>query len=135
MAVRESRGLSLAAGASLLAAVTLAAAAGCAQQEGPPPGSALESAGVDTGRDYAVTLSTHCGIDVTEFGGRWWKAERPVGDPGARPDPSDPSVMRYDGEISGKMRLLSTEKLQFTADTGDLVVRFDPTAESPEICK
>ena len=108
--MRDSRGLSLAATASLLAAVTLAAA-GCARQEGPS-GPAPAPAGTEADRDYAVTLSTHCGIDVTEFGGRRWKTERPVADPGARPDPNAPSVMRYHGEVTGTMRLLSSEKLQ-----------------------
>ncbi|MEW2385655.1 hypothetical protein AB0873_26685 [Micromonospora sp. NPDC047707] len=132
MAVRDSRDVALAA-ASLLTALTMAAA-GCAERKGASE-PAPAPADAETGRDYAVTLSTHCGIDVTEFRGRRWKAEHPVDDPGARPDPNDPTVMRYDGQISGTMRLLTTETLRFTSDTGDLVVTFRPTTEAPAICQ
>jgi hypothetical protein len=123
---------------------------------------AVAQIAVEVGRDYPVELHTHCGITVTEFGGRRWKADRPVatsGPGGARTDGAGTGGARTDGAgpggtgtggagtggdkagrvglgpvISGVMRLLDTDTLRFTAADTGLVVLFRPTRESPPAC-
>jgi hypothetical protein len=130
-----------------------AGADGGAERGGAERGGAVAQIAVEVGRDYPVELHTHCGIAVTEFGGRRWKAERPVAGsgPGARVDagtggagPAGTGGVRVDGDkpgragfgpvVSGVMRLLDTDTLRFTAADTGLVVLYRPTRESPPAC-
>jgi hypothetical protein len=76
---------------------------------------------IEVGRDYPVELSTHCGLTVTEFAGRRWKAERSGG-------------MTQGPVTPGIMRLLDVDTLRFTAADTGLVVVFRPTVEPPPAC-
>lgn len=82
---------------------------------GPPCG-----AGARVGTDYDYVLWTHCGIQVAVFNGRLWLAVSP------------PSPERYSNETEGVMRLLSSDRAQFQADS--LVAQFTvmpPNVEPP----
>jgi hypothetical protein len=79
----------------------------------------------EIGHDYTVRLYSQCGIEVAQFAGRRWKAERSIG---------SPVEVSGDNSTPGVVRLLDADTLLFTASGRDLVVVFRATTEPPRAC-
>ncbi|WP_157440327.1 hypothetical protein [Actinokineospora inagensis] len=75
------------------------------------------------GETYDYELYTHCGIEFTNFGGRWWRAVNPV--------PPAP----YSGAqntTSGRMTLVEADLARFTWAAGS--ADFTPHPGLPRPC-
>ncbi|HWH00905.1 MAG TPA: hypothetical protein VNV66_16685 [Pilimelia sp.] len=95
----------------------------------------------EQGVPYPFDLYTHCGINVTRFGGRWWQAERPAKEPSPLAGPE--GVVSYTGYTAGAMTLVAPERARFVVDerryavTGSAVVYFRPLPRNrqPQVCQ
>lgn len=86
----------------------------------PPPSSQYRTGPADpqVGVGYPFDLYTHCGIDFTRFGGRYWQAAAPLPEPSPLPDAQ--GVTTYTGYVSGVMTLVDQQTARFVVTDGSV---------------
>jgi hypothetical protein len=95
---------------------------------GPEGGVSAEP----TGTPYPYDLYVHCGVQYTQFRGRWWHATPEKIAPPILPD--EHGMYVYTGFVSGTMTLVATDLARFVSSDGRMTADFQPMSTRPPPC-